>query len=239
MEKIKSFFKNKIAVTLLILGIISISAGFLLIINMVQEKMNTYTIEDAKLYQYFNEQRFDYDTKLVLSNKDEITELKINDETVTLDSTPFYWQKEKKVLFPQTMSVVFPRENGLQRRVPYFTILDGTNIDNYLKYNTTSYALYNSFLYDGNDLYFFPNETVIEIDGKKYNLTPYSYAIVRYDKECILYNYELDTVEIIQDAKDVFVSGDGYKLNLKIDSIIYGEKARLLLKNLDYLTILK
>ena len=89
---------------------------------------------------------------------------------------------------------IIPMETKISKYSNKINKYNLTNmLDNYLKYNTTSYALYNSFLYDGNDLYFFPNETVIEIDGKKYNLTPYSYAIVRYDKECILYNYELDT----------------------------------------------
>ncbi len=239
-HSIKKFIKYHIIPILASLGLILIFIAVLLMMRQVKKEIETYTIQDAKLYQYFKEQKREYNSTLTISNEKEITELKIEGKSVELDSTPFYYQEEKKVIFPHQMSVVFPNSNSLQRKVSYFTILDGTDITTYLKNANLNYMLQNAFLYDGNDLYFFPEGVTITVMGTPYSLTPFSYVIVNYNGECIFYDYEMNQAQVIENVtEDVIATGDNYQLNLSIDATIYGEKSRLLLKKLEYLDNLK
>ena len=236
-KKLGLFFKKHFVKFLIGLAVILIGVGVVLLLRQVEKELETYTVEDASMYQYFGTQKFMYDTSLTISNEKEITELKVNDEVVELDSDPFYYQKEKKVIFPRDMSVVFPKSNGLQRKIPYFTVLDGTGIDNYLTNRGLNYLIENAFLYDGNDLYFFLDEVTIQLpDGRTIPLSPYSYLVLNYNVELMAYDYKNDSALVEENiVGDVFVLGDGYQLNVSIDGIIYGENTRLLMKNLNYL----
>lgn len=240
MKKIGQFMKYHMIPIFASLGLILIFIAVLLMMRQVKKEIETYTVQDAKLYQYFKEQKREYNTTLTISNEKEITELKIDGESVELDSTPFYYQEERKVLFPQTMSVIFPNSNTLQKKIPYFSILDGTDISTYVKNSNLNYMLQNAFLYDGNDLYFFPETVTVTVMGTPYTLTPFSYVIITYNGECIFYNYEMEQAHVIENVNgDVIAEGNGYTLNLSIDAAIYGEKSKLLLKKLEYLENLK
>ncbi len=238
--KIGKFVKEHMIPIFIVLCVIVIFIIVLLLMKNVKEELENYTVKDANLYQYFREIRRDYNTTLTISNEKEITELKINDETVELDSTPFYYQDEKKVLFPQQMSVIFPLANSLQKKIPYFTELDGTEMVSFLKNSNLEYQLFNAFLFDGNDMYFFPDGITIKFMDREISLSPYSYVIVNFNQEVIYYNYEMDIADVVENVTgDVLAVGDGYNINLSIDAVIYGEKSRLLLKNLEYLDNLK
>ena len=138
------------------------------------------------------------------------------------------------------MSVIFPLANSLQKKIPYFTELDGTEMVSFLKNSNLEYQLFNAFLFDGNDMYFFPDGITIKFMDREISLSPYSYVIVNFNQEVIYYNYEMDIADVVENVTgDVLAVGDGYNINLSIDAVIYGEKSRLLLKNLEYLDNLK
>lgn len=236
----KKKFKKLLIPLLVTSGIVLIFIAILLMIQKVEEQLTTYNSKDLSLYQYFKDRRMDYNTTIVISNKDNETSLKIDGETVELDSTPFYYQKERKVLFPKVMSVIFPMSNVLQKKIPYFQKLDGTGTSTYIRGIHTNYLLQNAFLYDGNDLYFFPEGVKVTIMGQEYSMSNFSYIIVGFDNEVIMYDYELDHATLLENVEgDVIATYNDCKINLSIDSVIYNGKSRLLLKNLDYLDNLK
>ena len=208
-----------------------------LVVKNATKKITTYEVKDTAMYQYFGEQRFDYNTNLTINKENEITKLLVDNEEVILSSDPFYYAEERKILFPMNMSIIIPSSNLLQLKIPFYTILDGTMIKTYLRNADNEYFIDDAIVYDGNDLYVFPFETTLLIDEEEYNLSPFSYVIVNYNnKTCFYYDYEQGNAKIVSDIKnDVFASNGNYKINLSIDSIENNGKQRLLMKNADYL----
>ena len=106
----------------------------------------------------------------------------------------------------------------------------------YAEYRDNQNELTNSFIYDGNDLYFFIQNTVLTVDGTNYEIPPLSYVIVSYQNSVEIYNKQQDTYEIIPSTStNVTASTDQYSINLSLDSMKYGEKEQLLLKRVDTL----
>jgi len=240
MNRITSFFKKNYKKLIIVLILVVVVFLFVFISNKVNDKVRTFTIKDQKFYQYLYEQRVDYETQIVFSNEDGITRLKMDeeDESRLLDSSPFYYDDMDMVLFPQKMSVVFPRDNVKQEIIPIFTIVDMQSTDFVeLKNNNTTYDLQDAFIYDGSDLYFFVTETELKYNDKTVKLSPLSF--VRYNNltdSINYYNYDEETAVFETDIKgDVFALTDKYTINLKIDGVKQGEDYRLLIKKLDIL----
>lgn len=102
---------------------------------------------------------------------------------------------------------------------------------------TNKTKLEKAFLYDGQDLYFFLERTSITVNGTTYEVSPLSYAIVRYKQSVEIYNYEKDEYQVIDttEAQDAKVVTDTYTINMSVDSLQTAEKEQLLIKGLSYL----
>lgn len=230
--------KNKF----LIFSIISLIMILLVIMSILflRKKLDEVTLNDQSFYQYFYGEKLEYDGTLTLNKEDEIIEMSFKDVTVELDSTPIYYQKDDKVLFPKKMSVVFPKSNGLQYKVNNFTsiFIDGDDI--YLKDTPINRSIQNCFLYDGRDLFFFIETTEVTIGNEKYVLSPLSYVILKYNQEIEIYQKDLDKYTILElDDKEILASANGYVINMSIDALKYGESSRLLVKRIDILNNLE
>lgn len=234
-----NFLQKHYKQLLITIGLLIILFVIVFICGLMGKEMNELKIEDANMYQYFGTQRFEYNTSLVLDHNNAITELKVNGEAVTLDSTPFYYATEKKVLFPTNMSVVFPKSGGIQYKLKYFSYADGTGLDNYLKNETVNTLVSDVFLFDGNDLYFFLEEINITFQGNTVTIPAFSYVIYNYNKELYIFNYDMQTMDHYENVKEATAMNEDYTINLGIDSLIMGDSTRLLLKNLEFLDSLK
>lgn len=240
MSKLIDLIKRNMIPFIVGVALILILIIVLVLMNVVKKEINQFKTEDESFYQYFGTQRFEYDTKLTIDNSGSITELKIDDESIVLDSTPFFYKKEKKVLFPKLMSVVFPRSNGLQNKIPYYSSVDGNSLNYYIKNNNLNYMVDTAFLYDGNDLYFFLTDVEITFGDNIVKIPSFSYATLNYNKELYIFNYDTQLMDYYENVSDtVYARGSGFTVNMSIDAIIYGENSRLLVKNLDYLENLK
>ena len=106
-----------------------------------------------------------------------------------------------------------------------------------LKYASLEYDVYNStyklktkdyenevsnfVLYDGNDLYFFAEDSILDIDGEKINLSPMSYVIVNNNNSLEYYDKESDKYVIKEITNEkVYVTSNSYKINLNEDKAI-------------------
>lgn len=234
-----NFLQKHYKQLLVTIGLLIILFVIVFICGLMRKEMNELRIEDVEMYQYFGTQRFDYHTSLVLEHNNTVTELKVNDEVVALDSTPFYYATEKKVLFPANMSVVFPKSGGVQYKLKYFSYADGTGLDNYLKNESLNTLVSDVFIYDGNDLYFFLEKTNINFQGNTVTIPAFSYVIYNYNKELYIFNYDMQTMDYYENVSDATASSEDYTINLSIDSLIMGDTTRLLLKNLEFLDSLK
>ena len=160
-----------------------------------------------------------------------------------MENIPIYFQKdESSVLFPENISLVYLREKTTTYRLNYFTRLEFDKTNNnesaFVTYKGKKAFIEKSFLFDGDNLYFFPYSTDVVIEGKTYNLSPLSYIIVNY-KDCIeMYDKKTDKYTIIdKHDKDVIATIDNYKVNLSTDMIIYDRDTRLLRRNVDKLDL--
>ena len=117
-------------------------------------------------------------------------------------SKPLYIQEgegdiknKKKVIFPKNMNVVFPKSSFKQYKVNYYTVLTKDNDDYKLTNKNLNYRISNSFLYDGNDLYFFITEGTVTFSNQSIKIPPMSYVSYTYGNgELYIYNYDEDKV---------------------------------------------
>ena len=230
--------KSSIITTSIIAALIVIIVIVIIIIG----SLNSTTVESHDFYQWYSGQRVEYKGELTFTRKEGLTELKATDRKVTLDSTPVYYSDENgKVIFPEDMAVVYPNNNGMMYRINHFADLTEENGEIYLETNlatkTNKSKLEKAFLYDGQDLYFFLERTSITVNGTTYEVSPLSYAIVRYKQSVEIYNYDKDEYQVIDttETQDVKVVTDTYTINMSVDSLQTAEKEQLLIKGLSYL----
>ena len=230
--------KSSIITTSIIAALIVIIVIVIIIIG----SLNSTTVESHDFYQWYSGQRVEYKGELTFTRKEGLTELKATDRKVTLDSTPVYYADENgKVIFPEDMAIVYPNNNGMMYRINNFADITEENGEIYLETNlatkTNKTKLEKAFLYDGQDLYFFLERTSITVNGTTYEVSPLSYAIVRYKQSVEIYNYDKDEYQVIDttETQDVKVVTDTYTINMSVDSLQTAEKEQLLIKGLSYL----
>lgn len=223
----------------------SVIAALILIIVIVIiiiGSLNSTTTENHDFYQWYSGQKVEYKGQLTFTRKEGLTELRATDRKVTLDSTPVYYADENnKVIFPEDMAIVYPNNNGMMYRINHFADIIEENGSIYLETNlatkTNKTKLEKAFLYDGQDLYFFLERTTITVNGTNYEVSPLSYAIVRYKQNVEIYNYEKDEYQVIDttETQEAKVVTDTYTINMSVDSLQTAEKDQLLIRGLSYL----
>lgn len=234
-EKIKKNYKKILSTFFVVL----IAILILFTTKKIISSLEKIVFEDNEVYQIFGEQVFEYKTKFEISNKKGLLKIHINDEEIEPAPTPFYFKDTKKVLFPENMAVIFPLSNMDQRRIPYFSYIEEMNHTYTISNLNLEYPIENAFFYDGNDLYFFIDEVTLTFDNTKINLSPFSFVTYNFNNDLTIYNYESNDAQLYNGVKTAIVEHRNFKLNLVTDSIIYGDKNRLLIKNLSFLDLLK
>ena len=242
-KRIISTKKRKIVyISLIILALFLIG---IYIIRSFYLDQNKIEYNNYKLYQYFSGLKVEYTGKVAIKRDQSITSIKVKDKNmdINMENIPIYFQKdESSVLFPENISLVYLREKTTTYRLNYFTRLEFDKTNNnesaFVTYKGKKAFIEKSFLFDGDNLYFFPYSTDVVIEGKTYNLSPLSYIIVNY-KDCIeMYDKKTDKYTIIDNhEKDVIATIDNYKINLSTDMIIYDRDTRLLRRNVDKLDL--
>ena len=224
------------------LSVVAALLIIILIVMIIIGNLNSTKTESHDFYQWYSGQRVEYKGELTFTRKEGLTELKATDKKVTLDSTPVYYSDEKnKVIFPEDMAIVFPNNNGMMYRINHFADLTEENGAIYLETNsatkTNKTKIEKAFLYDGQDLYFFLEDTTISVNGTDYEVSPLSYAIVRYQQSVEIYNYEKDEYQVIdtKDTQDAKVVTPDYTINMSVDSLQTADKDQLLIKGLNFL----
>lgn len=228
--------------TIITVSIVSALIVIIIIVSIIISNLNSTKTESHNFFQWYSGQKVEYKGELTFTRKEGLTELKATDKKVTLDSTPVYYaEKENKVIFPEDMAIVFPNNNGMMYRINHFSNIIEESNDVYLETNlaveTNKTKLDQAFLYDGQDLYFFLERCNITVNGTTYEVSPLSYAIVRYKQSIEIYNYEKDEYQVIdiQDGQEAKVVTDTYTINMSFDSLQTAEKEQLLIRGLRYL----
>ena len=175
------------------------------ILDILVIKTERYDLSGQTYYQYFNGIEQEYSGKMDVVQKDDETQLILEDgQVVYLDSTPMYYKDILgKSLLPKEMELVVP-DSGTYKLNKFTNVIEENNKIKLKKLNSSKTKdIDNGFLFDGNDLYFFLDDTTITVGNKDYELPALSYAIVNYKTNVELYNYDTNEYTMIQDEESL------------------------------------
>lgn len=226
-----------LAITILIMLVLVVAS-----VLFAKKDLNEYKIKNENIYIYFGEEKFEFNSDVILDKDNNVASLKSNDKKLNLYSEPVYIKNKKKVIFPKSMNVVFPKSSFKQYKINYYTVLTKDNEDYKLTNKNLDYRISNSFLYDGNDLYFFITKGIVTFSNQSIDISPMSYVNYSYGNgELYIYNYDEDKVYYYPAMidGDVIFKNDDFELNISSDSVKSGTKNKLLRKNIDDLDRLK
>lgn len=236
--KVREFIKNHYVIFVPIILIIVFILTYA--VYNIQKIYNSYSqVEEEKLYTFFAGTKV-YDKFSIKRNrKGEIIDIR-TEKDINLN-TVIYNDKKNKVIFPHDMTIIFISDGYKQFKVNKYASLtyDSSNTTNRL--HTTDYnkEVNNFILYDGNDLYFFAESSILKIGKNTINLSPMSYVIVNTNNSLEYYDSELDK-NVVMDIKNenVSVTSNSYNVDLSADKVKKFNDY-LLLINPKYLTNIK
>lgn len=213
------------------------------ILDILVIKTERYDLSGQTYYQYFNGIEQEYSGKMDVVQKDDETQLILEDgQVVYLDSTPMYYKDILgKSLLPKEMELVVP-DSATYKLNKFTNVIEENNKIKLKKLNSSKTKdIDNGFLFDGNDLYFFLDDTTITVGNKDYELPALSYAIVNYKTNVELYNYDTNEYTMIQDEEslksDVTATNKSknYTINMSLDSLKTDKSNQLLITNINNL----
>lgn len=223
-----------------IVMIIGIAVAVLAVIVtwVVLYRMNTVTYGEYKLYRYFAGRKMEYANTIAFAYDGSIKNMTYAGGEDVNGTAPFYFiDNNDKALLTESMELVIPRiRNQNYRTVRLSTVETTQGVDDasaFLAVKGRNTYLEPSFLYDGDDLYFFPYATTLTVGDETYKLSPLSYVDANYGGDVEIYDKASDTMTILENCnKTILTEVGGYKLNLTTDMLFYSEtETRLLVKN--------
>ena len=211
----------------------------IVIIFFTMSKNNdVVVIKKHDLYQVIGGIKVDYKGRIQINkNEDEITKISFDGTTTELDSMPIYYKDQEQIIFPKSMSVVYPSQ-GLQYKVNFFTLAYKDAEEICIKDKRLVKRLFDSIIYDGKDLYIITEDCTITIGDKNYKVSPLSYVEVNTFSETVsIYDYKSDEFTLVENVvDDVIISNGKFKVNASLDLIYYKEKSKLLVKDISKLS---
>ena len=215
MKKIINFCQENYKILIpVMVGIVLLVTVFFLYREYKYD--NTRNKKEFSVYQYFGGMKSEYTAIVTYNLKEAIVDLKAKDKKIEYDSIPVYYKDNENVLFPNEMTIVFPLRDGSQYRLyKYATYYKEDNL-HYIKNNIDTGEYNYFFLYDGKDVFFFPEETTLKINNKEYKkLGERSYVTVVGGATLIYYDTATDTSEVIElDGDTVTVVNDNMDVNV-------------------------
>lgn len=210
MKKIVSIIQEKYKILIpVFVGVVLLIAMFFL--YKEYEYDNTRNKKEVSVYQYFLGSRDDYTAIVTYNLRDSIVDLAVKDEKQKLTSTPVYYKDEKKVIFPNEMNIVFPRRDGSQYRLYKYATYYVQDDVHFIKNNTDLGNYEYFFMYDGNDLFFFPYESTLYLNDKEYmKLGPMSYVRVVGGDSLVYYDTATESGDVVELDGEVVTAVNGY-----------------------------
>lgn len=245
IKKVRQRKHNQRKMIVLVISLFAIVCvfGIFFLTKKKYDDLNTITYDNYELYQYFQGQKVTYNGKVKIERNNEITELQSQEITVETGDVPIYFQNiYNEVLFPEYMELVFLNNSKLYRLNYFAKVMneedeDTNNSESYLLIKDKKILLDESFLYNGDNLYFFPYKTILVVDGKEYSLSALSYVNDNYGGEIEIYDKKNDEYLLIEEHDSAIVKFSNAKIDLDADMLLYEEenRNRLLIKSVSKL----
>lgn len=229
MENIVKFMREKYKLLIPIMAVIVLVITMFFLYKEYKYD-NTRNKVDVKVYQYFNSVRVDYTATITYNLKDVIVDVKPKNKIVDFNRIPIYYNDKSLVLFPSEMNIAFPLRGGSQYKLYKYASYYNTDGVHFINNNTELGTYEDFFLYNGKDLFFFPVETMLKINGKDYKkLGPMSYVSVIGGYTLVYYDADTDEAEAIElDGDVVTVQGNHIDININ-EKYFYSYNNKMLL----------
>lgn len=229
-KKIKENYKLLVPViTILLLGIVLFFFLKIYSYNIYRDSIK------VNAYKEVVGDKIEFSLILYVDKNDIVREIKAEDKKINFDSNPIYYKDDDKVFFPTKMSVVFPFEDHNQYIIEENTIFEKDYEINYLQVEGKKKEYLNYFIYDGEDLYFFIDEVVININDNTYKkISAMSYISLVGDT-LIYYDKETDKSEVIELKSSDMITIKNEYINIDLRSDKVG-KNRILTSDFTTLT---
>lgn len=215
MKNIVNFCKKNYKI------LIPVMVGIVLLVTLFflyreYEYDNTRNKNEVSVFQYFAGVRTDYTAIITYNLKESIVNLEAKNKKIDYDSVPVYYSEEDKVIFPEEMNIVFPLRGGGQFKLYKYATYYNLDDVHFIKNNIDLGIYDNFFLYDGKELFFFPDEVVLKINGEEYKkLGSMSYVSVVGGYTLIYYDTATDSGEAIElNGDEVIVESQYINVNL-------------------------
>lgn len=239
-KNIKKWIKKNAPIICVSIAAFVLLVFVLLLMLQAEEELEQYEIKNEKLYTYSLNHRLDFYTEVTLDNKNNVTKMIYNGEEITLYTEPIYYVDKEVAIFPNRMTVVFPLNLRKQYKLNRYTRVNGESVQVILQNENLEYGLNNSFVYDGDDVYFFVEDGVIKFGDKSVEVSKFSFVRCEYRGSLSIYNYETDTMTYEEKVTDnVIATFDTYSVNLSVDSITVNNEPSLIDKNIEIMEVLK
>ena len=229
MDKIVEFWKSKykILIPIMVVFVLLITVYFL----YREYKYDNYRNRHEELvYQYFGGMKTEYTGIITYNLKDVIVDVSAKDKKIDYDSTPIYYSKNKKVIFPDEMNMVFPLRDGSQFKIYKYSIYEKDENSNFIKSGEVRDEYSHFILFDGKNLFYFPDEITLYIDGKEYKkLSGMSYVKVVGGYTLEYYDYDSDTGDVIDiEGKEITAKNELINVGLSERYVMsFGKKVLL------------
>lgn len=209
-----------------------------IIIFTINRNHDVVVIRKEKLYQYFDNLKLEYTGRIQINKTEgEITKITFEGKTLELDSFPLYYEGKDQLIFPKNMAVVFPL-TGLQYKVNFFTLAYKDADEICVKDKRLVRRLFDTIIYDGNDLYVTTEDGSVNIGNNSYKVSALSYIEVNTFSQTVnIFDYETKKNTKIENVvEDVIITNGNFKVNASLDLMYYETKSKLLIKDVSKLT---
>lgn len=235
-KAIKKWFKNHAPVICISFAAFIILVGVLLALFQAEEELVKFTVKDEKLYTYSGTIKMEFDTEVTIDHDNNVSKLMAGEEEIELYTEPIYYENKKQVVFPNTMSVIFPLNERVQKKINRYTVINAEGAQPFATNIKLNYALFDAFVYDGADVYFFLDSGKIKYADKVVEFSAFSFLRCEYNGSIYLYDYEKKEMYYEEEYIGVVTAEmPGYSINVSYDKITVDGEPSLLNKNINAL----
>lgn len=187
-------------------------------------------------YYYFSTDKIEFNADVTTTAEDVV--VSIENENIVLDSSPLYQLESTNIMIlPSNMEIVYPYKNDPMYQVGEFSKVEQSNKYVYINSKAGYGRLYDCFLYDGNDLYVFVEDTTVIVDNQNYTLSPLSFVEVTRNYIRIYNKADEQYIYIDNYNGEVKAYTEEYQINLSNDSVTYNKSYYMLIKKVSRLSM--
>lgn len=158
-----------------------------------------------------------------LTNTDNGCMISLKETSYLLAETPLYDKTNGRVIFTEYCSIVRPKLLTTNRISP-MCILTQEDGSFFVQNGERVSTVENFFLFDGNDAYYFPDETILEWGEEQVVISNFSRVEVQYNQKIEIFDYETEQRMVFHEAEGFCIATlpGRERINLSTD-ILYRE----------------